>query len=594
MSDSNRQRDLKISDMTGVTTLNSTDLVTIVQNGQNVKMAFSDFTSNLGVTGTLVQQGAVTGTPILDKAGSVNNIRNIESGSGIIATVSAENGVNIAHNFTQDTTGSPVLVNPTSSSPTIASLEAGDGISVGSDGGKITISATGATTSSKTILVNELSDLPTPVAEVITLSGDTEYLFTNDVSLGTNRLVMGADTVISGSDNSIIDLTYTGTATMLSGTNISSRLKNISLTATAVGSKMFDLACTGVSVFEADNCQFNAYNLGDASGYMLIEFDDCDITVANDGLDFSSTNGTFLTHNCRSTVNGGTLWDLGTATFDAVTLVVMDASIASGATYLNGAAAGANINSGGLGFVNAHRFSGLGTSVSGIAVEDDKWGFRANSDLNDTFTGNALFRGDITISKAATDGILVDPDNPTFGWHDLIGRIDIADSGTTRPPLATFLGSQRYRQFDTTGRRWQLTYHLPHDYVPGTDVFFHVHWAHNSASVTTGNVNFQAIASYAKGHNQEAFVAEITNTFGEAASTTQYQHMVTEVQISVSGGSGTQLDTDLLEVDGEITIDLRLSSNTMDGGGIPFFLDADIHYQSNSVATKQKAPNFYV
>lgn len=101
-----------------------------VVNGTNYKISYDNFVDNLGVTGSIVQSGAVTGAPVLNVDGSVNKIRNIENGSGILANVSAENGIVLSHNFTANADGLPILLNTTAASPTIASIVAGSGISV--------------------------------------------------------------------------------------------------------------------------------------------------------------------------------------------------------------------------------------------------------------------------------------------------------------------------------------------------------------------------------------------------------------------------------------------------------------------------------
>lgn len=101
-----------------------------VVSGTNYKISYDNFVANLGVTGSIVQEGAVTGTAILDVDGTINQIRNLESGSGIVTSVSAENGAKISHNFTANADGLPILLNTTAASPTIASIVAGSGISV--------------------------------------------------------------------------------------------------------------------------------------------------------------------------------------------------------------------------------------------------------------------------------------------------------------------------------------------------------------------------------------------------------------------------------------------------------------------------------
>ena len=101
-----------------------------VVNGSNYKISYDNFVANLGVTGSIIQTGAVTGSPVLDVDGAVNKIRNIENGSGILANVSAENGIVLSHNFTANADGLPILLNTAAASPTIASIVAGSGISV--------------------------------------------------------------------------------------------------------------------------------------------------------------------------------------------------------------------------------------------------------------------------------------------------------------------------------------------------------------------------------------------------------------------------------------------------------------------------------
>ena len=125
-----RAQGRKKSQFTQQSTVLANSYMDYFVNGTNYKIAYTDFVGGLGVTGTIVQEGAVTGTPVLDVDGTINNIRNIESGPGITAGVSAQNGVIISHNLTANTDGLPILLNTTAASPTIASIVAGSGISV--------------------------------------------------------------------------------------------------------------------------------------------------------------------------------------------------------------------------------------------------------------------------------------------------------------------------------------------------------------------------------------------------------------------------------------------------------------------------------
>ncbi len=125
-----RAQGRKKSEFVQQSTVLANSYLDYVVNGTNYKIAYNDFVTGLGVTGTIVQEGAVTGTAILDVDGTINQIRNLENGPGIVTSVSAENGAKISHNFTANTDGLPILLNTTAASPTIASIVAGSGISV--------------------------------------------------------------------------------------------------------------------------------------------------------------------------------------------------------------------------------------------------------------------------------------------------------------------------------------------------------------------------------------------------------------------------------------------------------------------------------
>lgn len=83
----------KISEFVGVTSVDDTALLNVVQNNQNFKIPQSDYVAGLGVTGTIVQDGPVTAVPVLDVQGLVNNIRNLVAGTGIDISVGPENGI---------------------------------------------------------------------------------------------------------------------------------------------------------------------------------------------------------------------------------------------------------------------------------------------------------------------------------------------------------------------------------------------------------------------------------------------------------------------------------------------------------------------
>jgi hypothetical protein len=202
----------------------------------------------------------------------------------------------------------------------------------------------------------------------------------------------------------------------------------------------------------------------------------------------------------------------------------------------------------------------------------------------------------LIVSKASGEGIKVDTITPTFGWRDLTGLVTIRGIGSTDPSFNVFRNNIRQQQFSVNDECF-LEFHMPHDYAPGTDIYIHPHWSHNSAVVTGGSVTWTCESTYSKGHNQAAFPASVLIDCTQNASTTQYQHMVSESQASTAGGGAALLNTTNLEVDGVILVRVYLKTNaiTVSGGGVPepFLHFVDIHYQSSNISTKAKAPNFY-
>jgi len=203
--------------------------------------------------------------------------------------------------------------------------------------------------------------------------------------------------------------------------------------------------------------------------------------------------------------------------------------------------------------------------------------------------------GNLLLPKTSGNGIKVDLTTPTFGWRDLLGEIRVRGVGATDPSDATYRGGIKAFQFAVNDEAW-VNFHIPHDYVAGSDIHLHFHWSHISTLVTGGSVTWGYEITYAKGHNQAAFIAPVSGTFAGNASTTQYQHIITETQISAASPSGSQIDSDNLEPDGVLVVRVYLSANNITSSGAvpdPFLHFSDVHYQSTNIATKDKVPDFY-
>lgn len=152
------------------------------------------------------------------------------------------------------------------------------------------------------------------------------------------------------------------------------------------------------------------------------------------------------------------------------------------------------------------------------------------------------------IPKSKTYGIKVDTGTPTFGWRDLEGPIRPRETGVGRPTLATWRTPIKEYVF-AAGDIAEFEFHWPHDYVDGSDVYVHVHWSHSGTNIS-GAILWDFIYTFAKGHQQAVFPAATTLSMSlpSTSITTypQYQHNISEFQLSSSAGGGGRSQTRIL------------------------------------------------
>ncbi len=226
-------------------------------------------------------------------------------------------------------------------------------------------------------------------------------------------------------------------------------------------------------------------------------------------------------------------------------------------------------------------------------------------------TGEGKFSDNVTLPKTSGKGLQVDPAAPTFGYRDITSRLFAQTTGANSPAWTTYRTSgaasiSAYAMAAGTEKEIWCEIHIPHDYVPGTDLYLHVHWSQNvvdtgGAAGVPGVCEWVFDISYADGYGTpggagDPFTAPITTLVDQQGSTTQYAHMIAEVAITNAGGDATHLDRATIQVDGIILVRIhRDDAHAADTlNQTPFIHFADIHYQSTNMATKQKnGPTFY-
>ena len=265
------------------------------------------------------------------------------------------------------------------------------GISVASVGDVYVADGTGSGswetpvgTSANTVVVASMDDFPTAIAGIIKLLANTDYFITGNVTTA-DRFELSSNTLLRGIDASISGLTYTGRDTMFTGVDASSKITKIQLTCTT--GTLLDISATGpgVSFQLIDVTVVACSSIGTFDGITASQFSRVTfLNIVTSGLTFVGTQQVFLAFSNRYVLTLGSVFDFGTATFDAISIDNVLATLSAGATFVNGAAGSANINMGGLGSVVNSRLSGSGTPLSGITADDARWQFALNDDIKDT------------------------------------------------------------------------------------------------------------------------------------------------------------------------------------------------------------------
>ena len=229
------------SDFVAQDTVPANSFMDYFVDNTNYRISYTNLVSGLGVTGTIVTTGSGTAAPVLEKDGTINKIRNIENGSGIAASISATDGVEIKHNFTVDATGSPLMLNTTATSPTFVSLFAGSGISLTATGNIIAISSNDALHYVESFLQTNTTDTviaatttPVLIAGTWEFGANTGFTQTSGGKLTYN----GSDTAVltvhasisiepvSGNNNQDISVYVAKNGAVIAGTRISAVISN--------------------------------------------------------------------------------------------------------------------------------------------------------------------------------------------------------------------------------------------------------------------------------------------------------------------------------------------------------------------------------
>jgi len=222
------------------------------------------------------------------------------------------------------------------------------------------------------VIVQDLSDFPTPVSNVITLVDSMTYLINGTVDIGENRIVCAVKNSFIGQDRVNDKLIYTGTGTMFTMDGTTTTKSNIlfdNLTIGAANGTLFNvLSSTANQAVGFVNLTITTTGtlgtINNVSTWAMTN-----IVVRNAataaGFTITGTNGTV---KCRLGVfanNVGTVFNFGTSTQEVIDFNNNQISESASQTFISGTTSGANVTVSGK--INNNTYTGAGTFVSTMA-----------------------------------------------------------------------------------------------------------------------------------------------------------------------------------------------------------------------------------
>ncbi len=382
-----RGRSKRISQLVGNPTILSGGFLTFVgQDGVNYKISFSDFISNLGVTGSISQAGEPLATPVLAGTPTDFLIRNLENGPGVKASISPLNGITLEHNFTVGEVGNPMMLNPTAISPTLPSLIAGTGVGIAAGTDSYTISATGAVTPTNVVIINQESDFPIQSSTIITLSENIIYVIGS--SFSTSKRFVGERGFVMTMGNQFGDvLTYTGTEAMFT-CDFSCTIEKITLDSPSASMTFTGSNNTNTQIFITREVTVNnTPKWATFSGFLTTAIEFCNSPNADDGITVGGSGQVVLSimqFAIATTSASCRLIELGSAIIPNIELSDLILIGPPGAVMVSGAASSGNLPAGSLGLISGSSVSGGASPLSGITSDDIRWVFNGNAGISNT------------------------------------------------------------------------------------------------------------------------------------------------------------------------------------------------------------------
>tara|TARA_R110000737_G_scaffold77238_3_gene108355 strand:- start:3866 stop:5443 length:1578 start_codon:yes stop_codon:yes gene_type:complete len=370
--------------------LNTSDEFLTYDNGTIYNVTFGDIVTQSGLTGSLTSLNDGGATPILTGTAPGYLIRGIVGGNGIQSSVNAQGSITLnsqVANSGNANSGEALIPNTSADTINFRRLFAGNGITLTTESDRIIIDNSEVSLASNTRIISSLSDFPTPVSGVITLQDNINYFLTADIST-SNRFVFGTNTVVSAADSFNTTLTYTGTGDMFTFSNGLAGVKEIGINC-ANGTFLNTAAVATGNLLLRWILLYQVKNLGSLNSPATGIYNVFIQSHTGQGFTVGAVANRRLnidSFTVQSTTNATSIFaDLGTATFTSLNIANVNiASSVAGQKFLKGAASGANLVAGVIGFISHNTITGGMIGLDTVTVNDAGWDFQNNNKISDT------------------------------------------------------------------------------------------------------------------------------------------------------------------------------------------------------------------
>lgn len=254
------------------------------------------------------------------------------------------------------------------------------------------------------VIVKELSDLPDPVASVITLEANTVYWINGTIETLDNKLVFSDFTKIFGLNQSTDVLVSTlTTGVYMEITDSDTAITGITIEAPDVPN-IFALVDTtpNTHFFIMQRCFLDGFiNLGTVSQYRFARVRSCILLNFAKGFTYSGDlNGILEFENNLIDNNSDFIVDVTNSKHEDIKLTSNDVLFGSGG-FLTGNATTQSLISTGIGVIIANAFS-KPDSVVGITKDLSLWWFQANNNLDNSESGIEIFITNVQTTVIST------------------------------------------------------------------------------------------------------------------------------------------------------------------------------------------------